>query len=102
MKLSRATKAALLIFLLMAAPAAFAGSLYQDTNRFSSGFRRVVGASFQLPFRVLQGTLYGPPISGTLSGALGGTFQTVTDLAGGTFDMAAAAAPYAKYAVLFA
>lgn len=89
---------ALLTFILFL-PSAFAASVYQDTNRFVYGFKRLVAAPFQIPIRTLQGTLYGPFIAGTVGGIFQGTFHTVGDLAGGVFDMGAAAAPYAKYAL---
>lgn len=78
---------------------AFAASPYQDTNRFSYGFRRLLIAPFQIPIRTIQGTLYGPLVTGTIGGIFQGAFYTVSDLVGGVFDMGAAAAPYAKYAV---
>ncbi|MBI4395349.1 MAG: hypothetical protein HY583_04020 [Candidatus Omnitrophica bacterium] len=86
----------ILIFLAIFIPFANA---YQDTNRFTYGFQRLLLAPFQIPIQVLQGTLYGPPIVGTLGGVLTGTFSTISNLVGGTFDMAASVAPYAKYAV---
>ena len=86
-------------FLVFFSSTAFAESLYQDTNRFTYGFKRVVAAPFQIPIRTLQGTFYGPFIAGTVGGILQGTFSTVGDLVGGVFDMGAAAAPYAKYAL---
>ena len=91
----------LILTLVLLSSAAYAASPYQDTNRFAYGFKRVFAAPFQIPIRTIQGTLYGPFIVGTVSGILQGTFSTVGELAGGVFDMAAAAAPYAKYAVLF-
>ena len=90
----------LLFFILFPSPI-FAQGLYQDSNRFAYGFQRIAMAPFRILINTLQGTLYGPPIVGTLGGVLSGTVQTVTDLVGGAFDMAAAAAPYAKYALLF-
>ena len=77
---------------------AFAASVYQDTNRFTYGFKRVLAAPFQLPAYLFKGTFYGPPLIGTLGGVVQGTFQTVGELVGGIFDMGAALAPYAKYA----
>ena len=74
---------------------------YQDTNRFTYGFSRILMAPFRLPYNMLRGTFYGPPITGTLGGVMSGTFETIGDLLGGAFDMAASAAPYAKYAVFF-
>ena len=91
---------ALILALLVLLPAPlFAASLYRDTNRFAYGFQRAVMAPFQIPLQAMQGTAYGPPLIGTLGGVLRGTFRTVGDVVGGSFDMAAPAAPYAKYAV---
>ncbi len=91
----------LLLIILLIPSNSFAASIYQDTNRFTYGAKRILTAPFQIPVRTLQGTLSGPLIVGTVGGILQGTFHTVGDLIGGVFDMAAAAAPYAKYAVLF-
>ena len=90
----------ILLFSLLSS-SAFAASVYQDTNRFTYGFKRVLMAPFQIPYQMLRGTVQGPPLIGTVAGVLQGTFQTVGNLVGGAFDMGAAAAPYAKYAVLF-
>lgn len=57
-------------------------------------------AAFQLPFRLVNSTLTQPFPFGVAHGAVSGTFYTVTQMVGGAFDMGAAAAPYAKYAVL--
>jgi len=89
----------ILVYLISFLPFSQAASIYQDTNRFSYGFKRVLGAPFQLPFHALYGTFYGPLGVGTVGGVLKGGFSTVTELVGGAFDMGAAAAPYAKYAV---
>ena len=72
-----------------------------DTNRFTYGFQRVLLAPFQIPVQTFQGAMYGPPLFGIVSGVLTGTVQTLTDLVGGVFDMAGAAAPLAKYGLFF-
>ena len=89
------------LFLLLILLPATVFAEYQDTNRFTYGFRRMLMAPFRLPYNTLRGTFYGPPVTGTLGGVMSGTFQTVNDLMGGAFDMAASAAPYAKYALFF-
>ena len=89
------------LVLLLFLPSPLFAKEYRDTNRFVSGFWRIFMAPFRLPFYMVKGTIYGPPIVGTAQGVVVGTFSTVTDLVGGIFDMAAAAAPYAKYAIFF-
>ena len=89
-----------LVVLLIAIPfPLFSASVYQDANRFQYGVQRALVAPFQIPLQMLRGASSGSLITGTVGGALFGTFRTVGDLMGGAFDMAAAAAPYAKYAV---
>ena len=88
-----------LMFSLLFLPSASAVVDPRDTRTFMSGFQRILLAPFQLPFRVIQGTLTGPIGVGTIQGVLVGATRTVTDLVGGVFEMAASTAPYAKYAV---
>ena len=100
--MKRKVIALLLLFLMTLPSTLLAASVYQDTNRFAYGFKRVMMAPFQIPIQTAQWTMHGPLVTGTVSGVLMGTFQTVGDMVGGMFDMAAAAAPYAKYAAFFA
>ena len=72
---------------------------YSDTSRFMQGFGKVISAPFYLPIQVVQKTFTQWPPFGTISGAVGGTVQTVTTLMSGLWDIAGAAAPYAKYAL---
>ena len=74
---------------------------YSDTSRFVQGFTEVLTAPFYLPMDVLQKTFSQFPPVGAVEGALTGTYRTVTTLMKGLFDMAGAAAPYAKYAFPF-
>lgn len=99
--MSKKILAVFFLLIMFAAPFAFPASVYQDTNRFTYGFKRLMGAPFQIPVETLRGTLYGPFIAGTIGGIFQGTYQTIGDLVGGVFDMGAAASPYAKYALLF-
>ena len=93
--------ACMLIGCVLFAPSAFAlGVNSYDTNRFAGGVQRLLLAPFQIPVQMLQGTMHGPFLLGPLMGVVSGVFRTVGDLAGGVFDMAAASAPYAKYAAL--
>lgn len=91
----------LILFQLIFPAPSFALVRASDTNRFTIGFMRIVTAPFQMISETLNGALSGPPLFGVVNGVLNGTIQTVANIVGGTFDMAAAAAPYAKYAVLF-
>jgi hypothetical protein len=86
-----------LFFWLCAAPAAHAVE-YSDTARFTQGFGKVITAPFQAPIEIVQGMFTPFPPYGIVKGALSGTYHTVTGLLGGLWDMAGAAAPYAKYA----
>lgn len=90
---------AFLIFFLMLQAPLFAIVNPNDTAQFSSGFQRILMSAFQLPFQVISQTLSGPPGIGTVSGVVYGGIRTVTDVVGGLFQMGAAAAPYAKYAM---
>ena len=74
----------------------------QNINYLERGFFRIFTAAFQLPIYLIQKTLNGPPIVGTVDGALSGTFYTVSSVVGGTFDLARGAAPYAKYLIFLA
>ena len=75
---------------LMAAPAAHA-----DIIR---GLGRIIGGVFAIPISVLAGTMSGPPIIGTLGGAIGGVFNGVGMVLGGVLDVASSAIPLAKAA----
>lgn len=59
---------------------------------------RIFTSVFQLPQYLIQKTLTGPPVMGTVNGALTGTYYTVSHLLGGTFDILRGAVPYGKYA----
>ena len=66
-----------------------------------SGLTKIVAGVFQLPVSILAGTFTGPPVIGTLMGAVNGTFRTVSFIAGGATELALdgvslakAAAPY--------
>ena len=60
------------------------------------GLQEIVAAAFAVPLGVLQGTLSGPPVIGTLTGAVGGVFRTVTLVGGGVVDILSDAIPLAK------
>lgn len=72
-----------------------------NTSRFSQGFVSTTTAALQLPLQLVNSTLTKPFPFGVVDGAVRGTVGTVGQMVGGIFDMGAAAAPYAKYAVFF-
>ena len=74
---------------------------YRDTNRFVNGFGKVLIAPFYIPTEIIRQTFSQYPTFGTISGAISGVSKTVFTLISGIFDMAGAAAPYAKYALPF-
>ncbi len=74
---------------------------YSDTSRFMQGFTKVMVSPFYAPKEIIQKTFTQMPPIGTVNGAITGVFRTVTTLMSGLFDMAGAAAPYAKYALFF-
>jgi len=61
----------------------------------------IIGGVLQLPIQILTGTFGGPPVIGTIGGALSGTVQGIGMVLGGTmelagdgFELAKTAAPY--------
>lgn len=73
-----------------------------DTGRFMRGFYSTTTGALQVPYHVINSTFTRPFPFGVVDGVLRGTVYSVTRIFGGIFDMGAAAAPYAKYAVFFA
>ena len=62
------------------------------------GIQEVVGGIFQLPLSILAGTFNGPPVVGTLMGALSGTLKGVGLVAHGALELAASGVSIAKAA----
>jgi len=95
-------KALLACFLLLAGPLPilWAGDA-QNISYMERGIYRILTAAFQLPRYLIQKTFTGPPILGTVDGALTGTFYTISSVMGGAFDIARGVVPYAKYMVFF-
>lgn len=59
------------------------------------GIGDLVTAVFAIPMGVVQGTLSGPPIIGTVGGALTGTVYALSSTLGGVFKLIRAAIPFA-------
>ena len=74
--------------LLVAAPATCHASL-------TGGIMDLVGGVFAIPMGILQGTFGGPPIIGTIGGALQGVLQTVALTTRGAFELVGVAIPLA-------
>ena len=60
------------------------------------GLAKIVTGVFQFPVSTLAGTFSGPPILGTLMGAVNGTFQGIGLVASGLLDVTFSAMPIAK------
>lgn len=72
-----------------------------DTGRFMQGFYSLTTSALEIPYQTVNSTLTKPFPFGVVDGVLRGTVYSVTKIFGGLFDMGAAVAPYAKYAVFF-
>lgn len=59
------------------------------------GLLRVVGGVLEVPRSTLAGTVGGPPILGTLAGALTGVIRGAGMIVGGTLETALSAIPFA-------
>jgi hypothetical protein len=72
----------------------------EDISYAARGAGKIVGGVFAIPKAMLQdsGRVMFP--FGLVTGAIRGTFQTVTGVVGGAVDVARGGAPYAKYAAL--
>ena len=73
----------------------------QNINYIERGFNRILTGAFQLPIYLVQKTLSGPLVLGTIDGAVQGTFYTISTLTGGIFDIARGTVPYGKYMLFF-
>ena len=60
------------------------------------GLMRIVGGVLEVPRSTLAGTFGGPPIIGTVVGALSGAFHGVLMAAGGAIETIVSAIPLAS------
>jgi hypothetical protein len=72
-----------------------------DSATIMQGFSQTLGAVVQLPKAMVQHSVSDPFPLGLVTGAVSGTFQTVSGVVSGAMRMAAGAAPYAKYLIFF-
>lgn len=91
----------LFLFLFLTAPSCVWADDVQNINYIERGFNRILTGVFQLPVYLVRKTLAGPPVFGTLDGAVQGTFYTISTLTGGLFDIARGTVPYGKYMLFF-
>jgi len=72
-----------------------------ESGGLIGGIGDIIGAAFSLPAGILQGTLGGPPIIGTVGGALAGALNTVSLALRGVLRLAGVAIPVAAKAAPF-
>ena len=60
------------------------------------GLGKIIGGVFQIPLSTLSGTFSGPPIVGTLFGALGGAFNGLGMITDGALEIVGDAVPLAQ------
>lgn len=74
--------------------------VYAQPDLFG-GISDLVMGALAIPIDVLAGTFSGPPILGTVNGALGGVFQTLAFATRGTFRLLGVVLPLAEKAAPF-
>lgn len=84
--------AGLFVLLLVAGPP-MASVSADDENDLIGGIGDIVGGALSIPMGVLAGTISGPPILGTVSGALAGTLNTLTQTTRGVLRLLGVAIP---------
>jgi hypothetical protein len=90
MSARRASAAALLLaWLLFANPASAEAAIVR-------GLQQVISGVFQVPISILVGTFSGPPVVGTVFGAVNGLVSGVGLVASGTLELAASGVSIAK------
>ncbi len=94
MALRRIAVLAFLVFWLSASAVVYAESPKENPSFLHGMAQMVDGIVFELPKNILDGTLTGPPVAGTLIGALGGTARALQKTAAGFFEAAAGFDPW--------
>jgi hypothetical protein len=102
MKKPKTFLAFLLVLGVLLTPSLGYADVDQDISYAMRGTGKIVGGVFAIPKAMLQdsGRVMFP--FGLVTGAIRGTFQTVTGVVGGVVDVARGGAPYAKYAAIAA
>ena len=86
---------------LTAVPVGHAENNGENIAYATRGAGKILSGLFAIPSAMLQGAGRSFPL-GIVTGAVQGTFQTVSGVVGGAVDVARGAAPYAKYAAIAA
>jgi hypothetical protein len=89
-----ATTGGLALTLMLAAPPSAAADLIRGVGKIITGVLAV-------PVSVLQGTVHGPPVFGTVAGAINGAIAGVSLVAGGALEVVASGLPLVKAAAPF-
>ena len=87
----RLTAGFVIVGLLLFQPAVWA----DVAGEVVGGFTDLLTGIFAIPMGILQGTMSGPPIVGTVAGALTGTFHALSSTLGGVYRLIRAAVPVA-------
>jgi hypothetical protein len=100
MKKPKTFLAFLLVLSVFLAPSLGYAAVGEDISYAARGAGKIVGGVFAIPKAMVQDTGRIMFPFGLVTGAIRGTFQTVTGVVGGVVDVARGGAPYAKYAAL--
>jgi len=95
MKAARFYGGAVILLLLAFSPVAFAAEEQQSDPSFLHGLGKVIdGVVLEFPKTVLEGTLAGPPVVGTVLAALGGIASAGQKTFSGLMEMSAGFDPW--------
>ena len=100
MKNSKTFLVLLLVLGVLLVPSPGYGEVGEDISYAARGAGKIVGGVFAIPKAMLRDTGRVMFPFGLVTGAIRGTFQTVTGVVSGVVDVARGGAPYAKYAAL--
>jgi len=89
MRVRGASAVALLVLVLLASPRPAEAAILK-------GIQQVVSGVFQLPISILTGTFNGPPVIGTVFGAVNGLVSGVGLVSHGAMELAASGVSIAK------
>ncbi len=85
----------ILLFLAVSSPA------YAEVNQILRGVGKTLFSTVEIPKSMIEQSKTTIFPVGLLTGAVQGTYRTVVGTVNGVVDIAAGAAPYAKYLIFF-